>query len=425
MANVELKGVVKRFRAAVSSGRMASSVQAVGRLDLVVPDGSLTVLVGPSGCGKTTTLRLIAGLESPDEGEVWIGDRLVHRLPPHERNVALVFQGFALYPHLTVEQNLSFGLKWRRRREVRSAGIWKWLPPYRVAGHHGIERSEIKDRVQQTARKLGIEELLNRMPGQLSGGERQRVALGRAMVRRPAVFLLDEPLSNLDAPLRLEMRREIKELHYRERTTMVYVTHDQSEAMALGDRLAVMDCGQIQQIGEPQEIYDRPANRFVAGFLGSPPINFLDGEIGFSPSGIQFQCSDLGPRLAIPLDAVSLPGDVRSGHRVVLGIRPEDLRIGGLDASEGEASQPILRGRVTVVQPLGDLSLVSVEVLPDLTQGDVASERAIAKWTCKMGPRAKVEPGDVCGLRFNLHKVHVFDWGSGENLAMVATASAV
>ncbi len=259
-------------------------VSAVKGIDLEVRDREFLVLVGPSGCGKTTTLRLIAGLEEVSLGKIVIDARLVNDVPPKDRDIAMVFQNYALYPHLTVYRNLAFGLE--LREGVGGLGwLWQWaLPPGRKATLRQRRRT-IDQRVLEAARVLGIEELLQRYPRQLSGGERQRVALGRAMVRSPAVFLFDEPLSNLDAKLRVEMRRELKQLHRRLQTTMIYVTHDQVEALTLGDRIVVMNEGKIQQVGRPMEVYDWPANRFVAGFIGTPAMNFIGGELSDSNGG--------------------------------------------------------------------------------------------------------------------------------------------
>ena len=268
MARTVLAGVSKVY---------PRGVLAVQALDLEVEDGEFLVLLGPSGCGKTTTLRLIAGLEAATTGEIRIGGRVVSRLPSRERDVALVFQSGALFPHLSVARNMAFGL------ELRCGGgglwrVWKRVIGSAQAAADAARRRGIRQQVRHTAELLRIEHLLDRLPRQLSGGERQRVALGRALVRQPAVFLLDEPLSNLDAGLRLQLRRELQRLHERLQTTMIYVTHDQAEAMALGGRIAVMEGGQLQQVGEPRAVYDRPRNRFVARFVGSPAMNLLSGN---------------------------------------------------------------------------------------------------------------------------------------------------
>src|SRR5499433_2523164 len=251
MAQVTLHNLVKRF---------SEDVVAVNNVNLDIEDKEFVVLVGPSGCGKTTTLRMVAGLEDISEGEIYIGDRLVNDVPPKDRNIAMVFQNYALYPHMTVYKNMAFSLM-LRRRELR------------------LKKADIDRKVREAARILGIEGLLDRRPKALSGGQRQRVAVGRAIVRDPKAFLFDEPLSNVDAKMRVEMRSEIKKLQRRLKTTTIYVTHDQEEAMTLGDRIVVMKDGRVQQVGSPLEIFDRPVNRFVGDFIGTPPMNFLTGRI--------------------------------------------------------------------------------------------------------------------------------------------------
>ncbi len=322
-------------------GKRYGDVVALDGLDLGVRDGELLVLVGPSGSGKSTALRVLAGLESADTGRVVIGDRDVTRLPPHRRDVAMVFQDFALYPHLTAGENLAFGLRVRRE----------------PAG-------SIRQRVARVAAQVGLDGLLDRYPEQLSGGQQQRVALARAMVREPAVYLMDEPLSNLDAQLRLTTRAEIVELQRRLGTTTVYVTHDQAEAMTVGDRVAVLAGGRLQQLGPPQQVYDQPANRFVAGFLGSPPMNLVDG------------------------------GGVLGGRDgTVVGVRPEDVRID----PDGD-----LEATVTVVESLG-----SETVLAAVT--DDGTRLAV-----RTGPRAAQRAGER--LRLSVDRPHTFDAGSGERL---------
>src|ERR1700760_1416712 len=297
MASISFRAVTKRY---------AGDVIAVDNLALEIRDKEFVVLLGPSGCGKSTTLNMIAGLEEITEGELWFENQIVNALPPHRRDVAMVFQSYALYPHKTVYENIAFGL---RMRKVASA--------------------EINRRVRDAATKLEIGHLLPRLPSQLSGGQRQRVALGRAMVRQPAVFLMDEPLSNLDAALRISMRAEIKHLHNAMQTTFVYVTHDQAEALTLADRIVVMKDGVIQQIGNPDDVYERPSNMFVASFLGNPPINYLEGAIK-TEYGVPFFCRG---GLCIELPAKLLPA---AGTRsdVVLGIRPEDVA-GPVTSSDG------------------------------------------------------------------------------------------
>ena len=290
MAEVRLEKVCKLF----------DEVVAVDDFNLSIQDKEFVVLVGPSGCGKTTTLRMIAGLESITSGDVYIGDRLINKLPAKDRNIAMVFQNYALYPHMTVFDNMAFSLEMRKR-----------------------SKEEIKERVQEAAEILGIQGLLLRRPKQLSGGQRQRVALGRAIVRKPGVFLFDEPLSNLDAKLRVQTRLELKKLHERLATTAVYVTHDQIEAMTMGDRIVVMHNGFIQQVGSPLELYDRPANQFVAGFIGSPAMNLFEAELSGVGDGVSLQAGDF--TLELPPDKAMYFRDYTE-QKVIVGIRPEDFK---------------------------------------------------------------------------------------------------
>ncbi len=292
MAEIRLVGITKRFAGA--------DTPTLKPLDLTVPDGELVVLVGPSGCGKSTTLRIIAGLEEPTSGEVYIGERRVTELAPAERDIAMVFQSYALYPHMSVFDNLAFALRMRK-----------------------VGREEIDRRVRAAAAMLGLDDFLARRPKQLSGGQRQRVAIGRAIVRDPKVFLFDEPLSNLDAQLRSEMRREIARIHHRSHTTAVYVTHDQTEAMTLADRIVVMRDGVVQQIGTPLELYDAPANLFVAGFLGSPAMNFLRASVDGVEAALPGWRAKLPPRPALA-DGSAAPAPSGS---IVLGVRPQDLSL--------------------------------------------------------------------------------------------------
>jgi ABC-type sugar transport system ATPase subunit len=308
MAELGLREVTRVFR---------NGVRAVDGVSLDIADGRFAVLVGPSGCGKSTTLRMVAGLEPVDAGEVLIGGRRVNDDPPQRRNIAFVFQNYALYPHMTVAANLGFGLRMRR-----------------------VPRSEIRERVRETSRILGLEHLLDRYPAQLSGGERQRVALGRATVRDPSVFLLDEPLSNLDAQLRSEMRVELVKIQRRLEATFVFVTHDQVEAMTLADVLAVMRAGVLQQVGPPEEIYAQPANTFVAGFIGSPKMNLISGTIADGRDGPVFSAGSL----RLPLPSVGgLP------ESIVVGLRPEHMRVD----PEGEIDL-----RLDVVESLGSQKFV-------------------------------------------------------------------
>ncbi|MCY3698708.1 MAG: ABC transporter ATP-binding protein [Gemmatimonadetes bacterium] len=350
---VELRGVEKRY----------GDVAAVRALDLEVRPGELVVLVGPSGCGKSTLLRLIAGLIEPTAGEVWIGGRRVDDVEPGARDVSMVFQSYALYPHMTVAGNLGFGLRVR-----------------------GTPRDEIERRVADAAAALGLAELLSRKPGQLSGGQRQRVALGRAMVRDPGVFLFDEPLSNLDAELRLRTRDEIAALHRRLGTTMIFVTHDQVEALSLGERVAVMDRGRLQQVGTPDEVYRRPTNLFVAGFVGSPPINRI------------LLSRDEAGRLAGGPFALHAPPGL---DRATLAVRPEDLAVvpgGGHDSSEANDATEVSDFRATAlrVEALGSEQRVHLD-----GPGDAA-------WVARAGPALRIAPGDRVRVSVAWERSHLF-----------------
>ena len=392
MASVSLVGVSKVF-----SGR----IPAVKSLNLAVADEEFLVLLGPSGCGKSTTLRLIAGLEEATTGEIRIGDRVVNDVPPKDRNIAMVFQNYALYPHMTVYKNMAFGL------ELRYGGNWLQRLYRRLTNPAGgaqaaAKRRGIRDEVRQTAQALGIEHLLDRMPRQLSGGERQRVALGRAIVRHPAVFLFDEPLSNLDAKLRAETRRELGQLHRRLRTTMVYVTHDQTEALTLGDRIAVMESGEIRQIGTPLQVYDQPQSRFVAGFLGSPPMNFVSGRLLSSRGNVRFEAK--GIEVSITKEKEKLLDTAVSGP-VTLGVRPEDLVVQPCDAAGPNV------GSVVLIERLGDLSLVHLEVGTDAQHPGVAL-------VAKSEPRTPIEVGTSVKVHFAEQRIHVFDGPSGDNLTL-------
>ncbi|MFO7974158.1 MAG: sn-glycerol-3-phosphate ABC transporter ATP-binding protein UgpC [Candidatus Hydrogenedentota bacterium] len=317
MARVELRNVRKVY---------PGNVEAVTNANLDIDDKEFVVLVGPSGCGKSTTLRMIAGLEEISEGEIYIGDTLVNDVPPKNRDIAMVFQNYALYPHMTVYKNMAFGLMLRK-----------------------YPKAEIEQRVREAAQILGIEHLLDRKPKALSGGERQRVAVGRAIVRQPKVFLFDEPLSNLDAKLRVQMRAEISKLHTRLRSTMIYVTHDQVEAMTMGDRIVVMLYGIIQQIASPLELYHRPANKFVAGFIGSPPMNFLDGELVAEDGVLRFHDRSGTVQLDIH-ESQHAALDSYVGQKIILGIRPEHfLENPSQQAKPGSS----MTANVEVVEPMG------------------------------------------------------------------------
>jgi len=351
MAAIAIDDVEKTF---------PGGVQAVRRVSLRVEDGEFLVLVGPSGCGKTTLLRMIAGLDEATGGSISIGDRRVNDLPPGERDLAMVFQNYALYPHMTVRRNMAFALELRK-----------------------VPKAEIERRVGEVAETLGLRDLLERRPKELSGGQRQRVALGRAIVRQPLAFLFDEPLSNLDARLRIQMRAELKRLHRRLRTTSIYVTHDQEEAMTLGDRVVVMKDGAIQQVGRPLDVYERPANRFVAGFMGMPPMNLLPGKV----ADARFE----GAGLRIPLAA--------PGGPAVLGIRPEHLS----DRPFAGASERLAL-RVSVVEPLGDRQDVT------LTTADGTSLVA------RIDSRAELREGEESTFYADLSRIHLFDDRSGARI---------
>src|SRR5215212_10182893 len=342
---------------------------AVKDLNLAINDGEFMVLVGPSGCGKTTSLRMIAGLEEITQGELKIGDRVVNDVPPKDRDIAMVFQSYALYPHMTVRDNMAFGLKLRKLR-----------------------KADIEKRVNDAAGILSLEKLLDRKPKELSGGQRQRVALGRAIVREPAVFLMDEPLSNLDAKLRVQTRAEIARLHQRMGTTFVYVTHDQVEAMTMGTRIAVMSDGLLQQVGTPQVLYDQPTNRFVAGFIGSPSMNFVEvtADNG-SLKGPDGWSADLPGRLKNAVGAVN-------GRKLIAGFRPEHLEI-----READGPSVTVPGRADVVEYLGNEELLHVTALGKDVVAIVDSDN-------------RVKPGDVLQLLLPYTKLHLFDSESGESL---------
>ncbi|HEY0444751.1 MAG TPA: sn-glycerol-3-phosphate ABC transporter ATP-binding protein UgpC, partial [Candidatus Limnocylindrales bacterium] len=347
---------------------------------LEIGDGEFMVLVGPSGCGKTTSLRMIAGLEEISSGSLRIGDRVVNDVPPKDRDIAMVFQSYALYPHMSVRDNLAFGLKLRK-----------------------VPKADIERRVKEAAETIQLQKLLDRKPKELSGGQRQRVALGRAIVREPAVFLMDEPLSNLDAKLRVQTRAEIARLHQRLKTTMVYVTHDQVEAMTMGTRIAVMADGLLQQVGTPQQLYDHPINRFVAGFIGSPSMNFIDVTTGGDGSSLEAE----GGAIKIPLpprfrEAVG----ATTGRKLVAGFRPEHLEIG--DATGNTAA---LRATADVVEYLGNEELIHVRAGGRDLVAIVSSEH-------------RVKPGDVIDFRIPLEKLHLIDAETGLTLTSREAAAA-
>jgi multiple sugar transport system ATP-binding protein len=351
-----------------SLNKMYDDVHAVKDVNLEIRDKEFMVLVGPSGCGKTTTLRMIAGLESITSGQVLIGDTVVNELPPMDRDIAMVFQNYALYPHMSVYDNMAFGLKMRK-----------------------FDREDIRRRVREAAEILDIQDYLHRKPRQLSGGQRQRVALGRAIVRHPQVFLFDEPLSNLDAKLRVQMRVELRKLHDRLGTTAVYVTHDQVEAMTLGDRVVVMKDGWVQQVGEPLELYNQPANRFVAGFLGSPAMNFAAVRLSAEDGGGGLWAVGDGLRVRVPAPMTGRLGP-RAGREVTLGIRPEDLRI----AREGDPPDLAFEAVVEVVERLGSETLLDMRVGRDTMVAAVE-------------PTAPARPRERLRIAMNPDRMHLFD----------------
>jgi multiple sugar transport system ATP-binding protein len=357
MAQVVLKDLAKKF----------DEVVAVRDVNLQIKDKEFIVLVGPSGCGKSTTLRMIAGLEEISSGEIYIGERLVNDLPPKDRDIAMVFQNYALYPHMTVYDNMAFGLKMRK-----------------------FPKAEIDTRVREAAQMLGIQELLSRKPRQLSGGQRQRVAVGRAIVRHPQVFLFDEPLSNLDAKLRVQMRVELKRLHDRLETTAIYVTHDQVEAMTLGDRVVVMKDGLVQQVGDPLTVYAKPRNRFVAGFIGSPAMNFIDCTVTGSDGSLSVDAPG-GFLIAVPPASRGALERYR-GQPVTLGIRPEDIR----ESAPGDPKDSQVEAVVEVVEPLGNEILIDVKVGPN-------------PMVARVPPTSRLRMHERVRLSLDPERLHFFD----------------
>ena len=369
MASLSLKHIYKKY---------AGDVVAVTDFNLDIKDKEFIILVGPSGCGKSTTLRMIAGLEEISDGELYIGDRLVNDVPPKDRDIAMVFQNYALYPHMTVFDNMAFGLKLRH-----------------------TPKDEIRRRVTEAAESLDIAHLLDRKPKALSGGQRQRVALGRAIVREPKVFLLDEPLSNLDAKLRAQMRTELSKLHKRLGTTFIYVTHDQIEAMTMGDRIVVMKDGVIQQVDSPQNLYEKPANLFVAGFMGSPQMNFIDAKLVQQDGkiSITFGKEDASgkPHYAITLpDGKAKEADLTPyvGKEVILGIRPENLRDEEVFISS--VNQGVIEAHVDVTELMGAEIYLYLDV-------DGQS------MTARVSPRSTVQPGDDIHIAIDVNRLHLFD----------------
>ncbi|RAY13999.1 ABC transporter ATP-binding protein [Actinomadura craniellae] len=394
MAGITLRDVDKVY---------TGGVKAVDGLNLEIREGEFMVLVGPSGCGKSTALRMIAGLEEISAGTISIGDRVVNDLAPKDRDIAMVFQNYALYPHMTVEQNLSFGLRLR-----------------------GTAKGEIRERVREAARMLGLEPYLRRKPAALSGGQRQRVAMGRAIVREPQAFLMDEPLSNLDAKLRVSMRSSLNQLHDRLRVTTVYVTHDQVEAMTLGDRVCVLRDGRLQQVDTPQRLFDHPVNLFVAGFIGSPSMNFVTAGLDRGDGGARVTFA--GYELPVP-DALftARPGlEDRLGGEVVLGIRPSDFE----DAAHAKPDWPVLGATANVIEELGsEINVIFGIDAPPVEHHDTAAlaqeagdEEDVAAlplsdhrtlWTARVNARSDVRPGQPIDLAVDAHALHFFDPTTG------------
>jgi multiple sugar transport system ATP-binding protein len=393
MAEIEYEAVAKVY---------PDGTQAVENLNLEIEDGELMVLVGPSGCGKTTALRMLAGLEEISDGEIRIGDRVVNDLTPKDRDVAMVFQSYALYPHMTVEQNLAFGLKLRK-----------------------LPKREVKERVDRAAKILQIEEFLKRKPRALSGGQRQRVAMGRAIVREPQAFLMDEPLSNLDAKLRVQMRAEIHQLQRRLGVTTIYVTHDQVEAMTMGDRVAVMNAGHLLQVDTPQTLYDKPVNEFVAGFIGSPSINLVEAELERADGGYSVQFGDY--RLAVDEQAARNRSRLGEyvGRSVILGIRPEDFE----DASLESDTPADRRVKVTIdlTEPLGaevlvHFSTAATRVVSSAAAADVGEDAKVSlggdetgdgaertRLVARVSPRTRVAEGSEVELVVDTSRLYFFD----------------
>ncbi|HEY9803568.1 MAG TPA: ABC transporter ATP-binding protein [Leptolyngbyaceae cyanobacterium] len=388
-----------------TDGEPAGTVNVLRRINLTIPDGEFMVLVGPSGCGKSTLLRLIAGLEVMTGGNIWVGDRLVNDLPPKDRDIAMVFQNYALYPHMTVYDNIAFGLRRRSQaeepRQTQDSQLPTWAENLLVGATRKLPKGlryvsdrerEVDQQVRAVAQLLQIETLLHRLPKQLSGGQRQRVALGRAIARNPQVFLMDEPLSNLDAKLRAETRAQIVKLQRQLGTTTIYVTHDQTEAMTMGDRIAIMNQGQIQQVASPLELYNHPANRFVAEFIGTPPMNFIPVEF-HAPLLIthsQF-------RLTLP-DIWASALQKYDGQTLILGIRPEHLIV----SVPATKNLPV---QVDLVENLGNDSFITVA----LTEADSQFAHATKSLQVRVPPDRLVTVGEQLWLSLTAEKIHFFD----------------
>ena len=394
VAGVAFEGVSKIY---------ADGTRAVDELELQIEDGEFMVLVGPSGCGKTTALRMVAGLEDISEGALKIGERVVNHVPPRDRDIAMVFQSYALYPHLSVYDNIAFGLKLKK-----------------------TPKAEVEERVKKAAQLLGLEEYLQRKPRALSGGQRQRVAMGRAIVRQPAAFLMDEPLSNLDAKLRVQMRAEISQLQTDLGVTTIYVTHDQVEAMTMGDRVAVMRKGELQQVASPQELYDRPVNLFVGGFIGSPAMNLLEATLERSNGDLVAVAGS--QRIVLGEETLTARPALKSyeGRQVVLGIRPEDLDDASLDEASGEHQR--LQGKVTLTEALGSEVMAHFKVdAPAAVTDDVRElakdagteglgerdSESGATLVGRFGARTRVRQGENVEVAVDTRALHFFEPDSG------------
>jgi multiple sugar transport system ATP-binding protein len=380
----------------------SDGTKALTALSLEIADGELVVFVGPSGCGKTTALRMVAGLEEVTSGTVTIGDRVVNNLPPKERDIAMVFQNYALYPHMSAYDNMAFGL--RRRR---------------------VDKREIDRRVREAAHILGLEDVLRKKPGTLSGGQRQRVAMGRAIVREPQAFLMDEPLSNLDAKLRVQMRAEIARIQRDLRVTTIYVTHDQSEAMTLGDRVCVLRGGFLQQVDTPQVVYERPVNMFVAAFIGSPAMNLLEATLVESSDGLRLVFGS--QELALPGEAIAARPDLRAyvGRRLVVGMRPEDLR----DASLDSAGKLVFEAEVDIREDMGsevylhfdlDAPIIEAEDVAEahdeVGEGETAPPRQVSRLVARLGRETQVRDRERIRLAIAPRLLHFFDAETGEGV---------
>lgn len=366
MAQVSLRNLTKVF---------PGNIMAVNDINIGIENKEFLVLVGPSGCGKSTTLRMIAGLETITEGEVWIGNKVVNNIPAKDRDIAMVFQNYALYPHMTAYENMSFALRLRR-----------------------FPKTEINERVKEAAEILGIAKLLNRRPRELSGGQRQRVAVGRAIVRKPMVFLFDEPLSNLDAKMRVQMRTELNKLHIKLQSTMIYVTHDQTEAMTMGDRIVVMKDGLIQQVADPITLYDKPVNKFVAGFIGSPPMNFVNGRIIKKDSKFYFTENGFKVKVVEDMHPKIAPYE---GKEIIFGIRPEDIydKLFVSDASQDN----MVKAVVEIIEPMG------AEVFLYITAGK-------SSLIARVGGHDRPDVGQDMDMVFDMSKAHFFNSDTEETI---------